>query len=85
MNSMNWMKKRRKRIDPVSATDRPPARLDRARSICAILSLLLLSHGLLLLAGTHPLPFSRTDSPWPYLALGAMLAVRALVSRRPSA
>jgi hypothetical protein len=46
--------------------------------------LLLLSHGLLLLAGTHPLPFSRTDSPWPYLALGAMLAVRALVSRRPS-
>jgi hypothetical protein len=69
----------------VSATDRPPARLDRARSICAILSLLLLSHGLLLLAGTHPLPFSRTDSPWPYLALGALLAVRALVSRPPSA
>ncbi|MEE2856631.1 MAG: hypothetical protein VX949_04470 [Planctomycetota bacterium] len=48
--------------------------------IVAILSLALLGLGIhLLLGGTTGDP--ARDSPWPYLALGALLAVRALLKR----
>ena len=50
------------------------------RGICAIFSLLLLGVGIhLLTGGTTGDPVR--DSPWPYLALGALLAVRTLVPR----
>ena len=53
---------------------------DPMRPICAIVSLGLLTLGLLRLEGGN---FSSLDSssPWPYLALGALLALRALVER----
>ena len=51
------------------------------RWICAILSLVLLGLGIHLLTGGTTGDPGR-DSPWPYLALGALLAVRTLVPRR---
>jgi len=53
------------------------------RWVCAVISLLLLGLGIHLLTGGST-GDSLRDSPWPYLALGAMLAVRALVPRSPS-
>jgi hypothetical protein len=50
------------------------------RSISAIISLGLLTLGLLRLQGGNAGNLD-SSSPWPYLALGAMLAVRALVPR----
>ncbi len=53
---------------------------DPMRSISAIISLGLLTLGLLRLQGGNAGNLD-SSSPWPYLALGAMLAVRALVPR----
>jgi hypothetical protein len=50
------------------------------RWVCAVISVLLLGHGIHLLTGSST-GDSLADSPLPYLALGAMLAVRALVPR----
>jgi len=50
------------------------------RWVCAVISVLLLGHGIHLLTGGST-GDSLPDSPLPYLALGAMLAVRALVPR----
>ncbi|MDE0961475.1 MAG: hypothetical protein OSB09_11925 [Planctomycetota bacterium] len=69
------------RIETLNSADPPPSRHDPVRWICAVLSLPLLGHGLLLLTQADPLEISQPDSPWPYLALGAMLAIRALVAR----
>ncbi|HIC23322.1 MAG: hypothetical protein COB10_10680 [Planctomycetota bacterium] len=55
--------------------------IDLVRWICAILSLVLLGLGIHLLTGGTTGDPGR-DSPWPYLALGALLAVRTLVPRR---
>ena len=53
-----------------------------ASALSRALSLALLALGIhLLLDGTTEDP--QQDSPWPYLALGAILAVKALVARRP--
>jgi len=53
---------------------------DPVRWVCAVISVLLLGHGIQLLTGGST-GDSLPDSPFPYLALGAMLAVRALVPR----
>ena len=53
------------------------------RWVCAVISVLLLGYGIHLLTGGST-GDSLPDSPLPYLALGAMLAVRALVPRPPS-
>jgi len=53
---------------------------DPMRPICAILSLALLTLGLLRLERGNASSLD-SSSPWPYLALGALLAVRALVER----
>ena len=47
---------------------------------CAIFSLSLLGLGIHLLSGGTTGDPAR-DSPWPYLALGALLAVRVLIKR----
>ena len=53
---------------------------DTVRWVCAVISVLLLGHGIHLLTGGST-GDSLPHSPLPYLALGAMLAVRALVPR----
>jgi hypothetical protein len=53
---------------------------DPVRWVCGAISVLLLGHGIHLLTGGTT-GDSLADSPLPYLALGAMLAVRALVPR----
>ncbi len=52
------------------------------RWICAIASLGLLAVAIHLLSGGTTGDPGR-DSPWPYLALGALLAIRALTQRNP--
>ena len=65
----------------MTSNDPQPGSIPWLRWISAIFSLALLALGIHLLSGgTTGDP--RRDSPWPYLALGALLAVRALVAGR---